>query len=228
MTGATRQAVRSRAYGLAAVAGGLALLLAAGQAAWQARPVGEVGVEQVQALAAPPLPSDPPAVPADPPAVPVVPGEPAVATGRQPPVAVRAPAIELAAPVTAIGVRADTGELELPAADQAGWWRAGPGLEATGGSIVIAGHVDTLDGPGVFFRLAELAPGDRIELAAGSGPARTFRVLGREVHRKGDLPLRRFFDPAGRLRLTLITCTGPFDARTGSYRDNLVVTAVPD
>jgi hypothetical protein len=31
----------------------------------------------------------------------------------------------------------------------------------------------------------------------------------------------------GLLRLRLITCDGPFDAKTRHYRDNVVVTASP-
>jgi len=221
-----RQAVR-RGYGLAVAGCGLVLLLVAGLEAWRLQPVGETGAGQVLRLAEPP---DRPraAGPPEAPAVPVVPGDPAGVPGRQPPVALRAPAIDLTAPVAGVGVDPETGELALPGADRAGWYRLGPGLEASRGSVVIAGHVDTRDGPGVFFRVAELAPGDRIELTATGGAARSFRVVGREVHRKGELPLERYFDPGGRLRLTLITCTGPFDRRTGSYRDNVVVTAVPD
>jgi hypothetical protein len=39
--------------------------------------------------------------------------------------------------------------------------------------------------------------------------------------------MARYFARGGAPRLTLITCTGPFDRRTDGYRDNLVVTAVP-
>ena len=31
----------------------------------------------------------------------------------------------------------------------------------------------------------------------------------------------------GPARLVLVTCGGPFNERVGSYRDNIVVTAVP-
>jgi sortase (surface protein transpeptidase) len=142
-------------------------------------------------------------------------------------VALRIGAIDLAAPVVEVGVDPRTGELALPGVDRAGWYRFGPGPAATRGSIVIAGHVDSVAGPGVFFRLAELAPGDRITVTAAGGAARRFEVVGREVYRKGDLPLERYFARDGAPRLTLITCTGPFDRPAGGYRDNLVVTAVP-
>jgi hypothetical protein len=39
--------------------------------------------------------------------------------------------------------------------------------------------------------------------------------------------LRQLFSGTGAPRLTLITCGGSFDAARRSYRENVVVTAVP-
>ena len=39
--------------------------------------------------------------------------------------------------------------------------------------------------------------------------------------------MTRLFTRDGPHRLVLISCAGRFDERTGSYADNLVVTAVP-
>jgi hypothetical protein len=52
-------------------------------------------------------------------------------------------------------------------------------------------------------------------------------VVGRTVYDKTEIPLERYFARDGAVRLTLITCGGEFDAQAGSYRDNVVVTAVP-
>ena len=187
-----------------AIGCGLVLLLVAGGQVGRAHPVAETGAARVAQLSQEPV---------------------AVPDGG--PVALRIGAIDLTAPVVEVGVDPRTGELALPGVDRAGWYRFGPGPAATRGSIVIAGHVDSVAGPGVFFRLAELAPGDRITVTAAGGAARRFEVVGREVYRKGDLPLERYFARDGAPRLTLITCTGPFDRPAGGYRDNLVVTAVP-
>jgi hypothetical protein len=201
-----------RLPGALAVGCGLLLLVAAGLQAWRVQPVTETGSAAVERLTGPG------------PGTPVVSGEPAA---RQPPVRLRIGAIDLTARVDGIGVDPDSGELALPAADRAGWYRSGPGVETDRGSIVIAGHVDTWRGPGVFLRLAELAPGDEITLTSADGGRRTFEVVGREVHEKADLPLGRYFSRDGAPRLTLITCTGSFDRDDRGYRDNLVVTAVP-
>ena len=145
------------------------------------------------------------------------------------PSGLRIEAIGLTAQVVPVGIDAKTGALAVPEdVDVVGWYRYGPGLEATAGSVVLAGHVDSAaQGKGAFFRLDEVGPGDRIAISGTDGVSRTYTVVAREVYRKRDIPLDRYFARDGALRLTLITCGGPFDERARSYRDNVVVTAVP-
>jgi hypothetical protein len=52
-------------------------------------------------------------------------------------------------------------------------------------------------------------------------------VVGHEVYAKTRIALGRYFARDGALRLTRITCGGPFGPRTRHYRDNIVVTATP-
>jgi hypothetical protein len=145
-----------------------------------------------------------------------------------PPLTMRVPALKLDATVAAVGVDASTGDFDVPpSVDRVGWYRYGPDLAATAGSIVIAGHVDSAEqGKGAFFKLGSMEPGDRITLSGASG-AKSFKVVGRERYAKTKIPLDKYFARDGALRLTLITCGGPFDAETGHYRDNVVVTATP-
>ena len=131
-------------------------------------------------------------------------------------------------PVTDVGLDG-AGAMELPT-DPAvsGWYRFGPGFTARSGSIVVAGHVDSADqGKGAFFGLSKLAPGDKMSLAGPAGKNRDFTVVARERYRKSRIPLEKYFARDGAARLTLITCGGPFDSKTGHYRDNVVVTARP-
>jgi hypothetical protein len=149
-------------------------------------------------------------------------------TRSVPPVAVDIEAIGVNAEVDEVGVDTGTGQMEVPQpADRLGWYRFGPGLDATAGSIVIAGHVDDESGPGAFFRLGDLEPGDSIEVTGVDGETRTFEVVAREVHHKSEVPLQQYFARDGAPRLTLITCGGAFDRDSGQYRDNIVITAVP-
>ena len=141
----------------------------------------------------------------------------------------RIPAVGIDAVVRPVGVDPKTGELAVPeAVSSVGWYRYGPGLDADTGSVVIAGHVDSsAQGLGVFSRLAEIRPGARVWVLGADRSARDFRVVSREVFGKSEVPDERLFARDGRARLTLVTCGGAFDRKLGSYRDNIVVTAVP-
>ncbi len=138
------------------------------------------------------------------------------------------PALGLDAKVNPVGVDAK-GDFQVPpSVDEIGWYRWGPGANASAGSIVIAGHVDSAaEGKGAFFRLRFLKPGDRMTLTGADGQTREFAVVLREQYEKTKIPLENYFAREGQLRLTLITCGGPFDKQTRHYRDNIVVTATP-
>jgi Sortase domain len=109
--------------------------------------------------------------------------------------------------------------------DVAGWYRRGaaPGEQ---GPAVIAGHVDSRSGPAVFFRLDELAPGDRVEVDRSDGKAVGYRVVSVESHPKTAFPTALVYGPTPGSVLRLITCGGVFDPDNRHYRDNVVVTAV--
>jgi hypothetical protein len=171
------------------------------------------------------LASPPSASPA--PSIPVADGALPPADAAVPPVRLVIPAIRVAARVDPVAVDPVTNDFAVPpSVDVVGWYRYGPGLSADTGSVVIAGHVDgAAQGPGAFFRLRDLDVGDGIEVAGADGRMVRYTVVAREVYRKSAIPLDRYFARDGVPRLTLITCGGPFDRATGSYRDNVVVTA---
>jgi len=78
---------------------------------------------------------------------------------------------------------------------------------------------------------AAVRPGARIAIVSPASP------FSREQFDRGVDELRRLgYEPAydddvfartGKARLVLVTCGGPFDQRSGHYKDNIVVTAVP-
>lgn len=135
--------------------------------------------------------------------------------------------------IDAIGVRtalqplhllAD-GSLESPTRwARAGWYADGvrPGEI---GPAVIAGHIDSTSGPAVFFRLAALHPGNGIRVRLRDGRTLTYVVDGLRRYPKAHFPTDAVYGPTPDPQLRLITCTGTFDARAGSYLDNLVVSA---
>jgi hypothetical protein len=143
-----------------------------------------------------------------------------------PPVRLLIPGQHVDAPVVPVDVAPD-GALGVPDdPGVVGWWGDGAGPGGSRGSVVLDGHVDTRDqGPGALFRLAELLPGDAVELVTGSRTVR-YTVAAVRTYAKGDLPAD-VFDQAAAPRLVLISCGGPFDRARRSYRDNVVVYGVP-
>jgi sortase (surface protein transpeptidase) len=128
--------------------------------------------------------------------------------------------------VVAVGVAAD-GTMEVPAAQDVGWYRFGPAPGAPG-SAVLAAHVDFDGEEGAFFRLRELGPGDAVVVTAADGGTQRYVVTERRQVPKLDLTDSGVFDRTGPPRLTLITCGGEFDRDARSYRDNVVITAAPE
>lgn len=143
------------------------------------------------------------------------------------PVRVWIDAIGVDARILPVGVVSGTWTMEVPAdVSVVGWYRFGPSPGAAGSSVLV-GHVDSrAQGAGVFFRLSQLAPRDRVVVEFGSGRLEWFEVVARRSYDKSNLPDRVFARTGGPV-LTLITCGGSFDYRTHHYADNVVVFAVP-
>ncbi len=144
------------------------------------------------------------------------------------PVALRLSSIDVDAPIIPTGVDSRTGQMEVPGnVRDVAWYEFGarPGES---GSAVLAAHVDLAGrGPGVFFHLRDVEPGDLVEVEFGDGSVSFFRVEARTVYPKDELPLDTIFAEQGSPVLTLITCGGGFSESAGSYDSNVVVYAVP-
>lgn len=133
--------------------------------------------------------------------------------------------------IDALGVDADVidlglddeGALEVPQDfAQTGWWTGGavPGEE---GPAVIVGHVDSVDGPAVFFRLDELAAGDEVTVVGDDGTETTFVVERSQQVAKDEFPTDEVYGPTDDAELRLVTCGGEFDDEIGHYDDNVIV-----
>jgi Sortase domain len=141
-----------------------------------------------------------------------------------PPRSIRIPAIGVRARVIPLALNPD-GTMQTPRDfSVTGWykpWRE-PGER---GSAVITGHVDSVDGPAVFYRLRDLRRGNIIRVGRADGSVVRFRVEGLERWPKAEFPTRRVFRPTRISTLRLVTCSGNFDASTGHYVDNTIVYA---
>jgi len=148
---------------------------------------------------------------------------PTVALRPSAPIRLRIPAIGVNTALQPLGLRAD-GALQPPSAWQtAGWYDDGvtPGDP---GPAVIAGHVDSISGPAVFYRLRQLRPGDLAVVQRRDGRMLTFVVDTLAVYSKSAFPTVAVYGPTPLPTLRLVTCTGDFDWQAHSYLDNLVVS----
>ena len=117
------------------------------------------------------------------------------------------------------------GTLQVPATTTvAGWFTGGP-RPGTVGSAIIAGHVDSKTGPGIFFWLRSLHRGDRIYVGRADGTMAVFTVTDVRKFTKDAFPTSAVYGPVPDPELRLITCGGIFDRARGSYLSNVVVFA---
>lgn len=134
------------------------------------------------------------------------------------------PSIGVNATVVSLGLNAD-GTLQVPASfDQAGWWSGGtfPGQP---GPAVVVGHVSSVAGPAVFYRLGLLHPGDLVTVTNGSGTSATFSVTRLMEVNKDNFPTQLVYGPVSDPELRLVTCSGSFNSSTGHFVDNTIVFA---
>lgn len=140
------------------------------------------------------------------------------------PLRVRIPGIAVDADVIDLGVTSD-GTLEVPEDfSQVGWYtgRATPGDV---GPSVVVGHVDSWEGPAVFYRLSDLEAGDIVEIDRSDGTVARFEVVSLAWAEKSDFPTERVYGATEEPTLRLVTCGGEFDPDAKSYLSNLIVFA---
>jgi sortase (surface protein transpeptidase) len=157
----------------------------------------------------------------------------AEAEGTEPvPTAVTVPAIGVSSSLIGLGLNQDgtAGVPPVTQPGQASWFEPGvrPGEV---GPAVLLGHVSGRPPgargsvPGVFARLAELAPGDDVAIDRADGTTVTFEVVRVETHDKDAFPTAAVWGDQPVPVLRLVTCGGVFDRAAGSYESNVVVFA---
>lgn len=143
------------------------------------------------------------------------------------PTRLRIPAIEVDTPVDTVGLTGG-GEVAVPSGDkvdQAAWFDQSPTPGQYGASVIV-GHIDSPQGPSVFYRLGGLKPGDTISVKRADQSTATFVVDGIKVYLdRESIPTQAVYGgPVDQSQLRLITCTN-FDHTRGHYRGNAVVFA---
>jgi sortase (surface protein transpeptidase) len=141
------------------------------------------------------------------------------------PVYLSIPVIDVHTRLIRLGLTAQ-GTLQVPGSTSVAGWYTGSPRPGQVGSAIIAGHIDSYLGPGVFFRLRLLRPGNLVYVKHADGTLAVFRVYAEHSYAKDRFPTRQVYGPAPDPELRLITCGGTFDPAIGSYLNNVVVYAV--
>jgi hypothetical protein len=141
------------------------------------------------------------------------------------PAALIIPAIGVQTRLIRLG-RTAAGALQVPPTTAVAGWYTGSPRPGELGAAVIAGHVDSLLGPGVFFRLRLLRPRDLILVRRADRSFAAFRVTAVRQSLKTRFPTAAVYGPAPVAELRLVTCGGTFDYATGHYLSNVIVFAI--
>jgi len=116
-------------------------------------------------------------------------------------------------------------EIEVPEGyETVGYYKHGPTPGELGPAVVL-GHVDSYQGPAVFYSLGQLAEGDTIEIDRDDGTTAVFAVDRLERHAQSGFPTRQVYGDLDYAGLRLITCSGTFDRGIQRYSHNLIVFA---
>ena len=140
------------------------------------------------------------------------------------PVSLTIPLIGVQTRLMTLGLAAD-GALQVPSATSVAGWYTGSPRPGAVGSAIIVGHIDSVNGPAVFFRLPELRRGDDVYVKRADGTTAEFRVTSVQTYLKDQFPTQAVYGPTPDAELRLITCGGTFDPATGHYLSNIVVYA---
>jgi hypothetical protein len=165
------------------------------------------------------------AAPAAAPATPPATRGPLLAAAK--PTRLSVPAIGVSSALLQLGLNPDR-TVQVPplsADSRAGWYRYSPTPGQLGPSVLL-GHVDSAEyGPGVFFKLGALRPGDSVAVDRADHSEAVFRVDRVVSYPKDHFPTLEVYGNTDHAALRLITCGGKFDLSTHNYESNIVAYA---
>ena len=141
------------------------------------------------------------------------------------PVRLKIPAVEIDTSFEgSLGLNADQ-TVEVPDSyEEVGWYEYGPRPGELGPAVVL-GHVDSYEGPAVFFRLGQTTIGDIVEIEREDGSVAKFEITEITRREQSDFPTEAVYGDIDHAGLRLITCTGTFNRGQQLYSHNLIVFA---
>lgn len=141
------------------------------------------------------------------------------------PIRLRIPAVDIDATFEGpLGLNPDE-SIEVPVSyEELGWYTYAP-LPGALGPAVILGHVDSYQGPAVFYDLRRTKVGDIIEIDRVDGTTAHFEVTKLVTQEQSDFPTELVYGDIDHAGLRLVTCSGTYDRGKQVYSHNLIVFA---
>jgi hypothetical protein len=138
-----------------------------------------------------------------------------------PPVAISIPSIGVQSWIVDLGLNAD-GTVQVPDSFHVvGWYEHGA-APGRAGPAVFLGHVDSVSGPGIFYRLGAIRPGDHVVVTRRDGRSITYAITGVRQYSKNAFPTIDVYGDTAMPTIRLVTCGGTFDSSTHHYLSNTV------
>lgn len=126
------------------------------------------------------------------------------------------PKLNIDVPIEMVGLDSQN-RMDVPKDyNQVGWYKYGPKPGETG-QAVIAGHLDTPEGPAVFAHLNQLKVDDEIFVYDQDGRQFSFKVSSFDTYPDASFPIQKVFGTSSSPQLNLITCEGVFDRQSKNY-----------
>jgi hypothetical protein len=140
---------------------------------------------------------------------------------RSIPVHLSIPAIGVSTSLVQLGLLAN-GSPQVPSSWHiAGWYKFGPTPGQVGSSVIL-GHVDSVGGPAIFYRLNQLKIGSKVVVKLADGKTVIFQVTALHEYLKTKFPLQLVYGPRPYPALQLVTCGGTFNSQTHHYLSSIV------
>lgn len=120
-----------------------------------------------------------------------------------------------------------TGALKAPGNVHNAGWYENSSKPGEGGAMLLDGHVAGPTQRGVFYNIKNLKAGDAIEVERGDGQKFTYKVVKSVVSDVKNTDMTAALLPVseGKAGLNLMTCTGPYDSKSGEYTQRITVFA---
>jgi LPXTG-site transpeptidase (sortase) family protein len=99
-------------------------------------------------------------------------------------------------------------------------WYSGSSLPGESGAVLLIGHVETANNPGVFSNINKLKPGDKIQVVRGDGIQYTYQVIETQIYKNGDPNMTSALAPIVSTSQGLNIMSSPGDTIPGASSAN--------